>query len=54
MKLFEWLKEHETEVAWFLIGFLINDGLVKIGQGNLNAAGLDFVVAAINYFMWRR
>jgi hypothetical protein len=44
-----WYLRNYEAITWFLIGFLINAGLVNIGQGDYVGALLCWGIAVINY-----
>ena len=49
-----WYLRNYTEITWFLIGFLVMDGLVAFGNHNYGDALLSWGLAAVNYFFARR
>jgi hypothetical protein len=46
-----WYLSNQTEITWFLIGFLCYSGLISLGQGDYVGAVIVFGVAYINYFL---
>jgi len=53
-RLGDFFRENNTEITWFLIGWLCFAALESAGRGNYTVAVLDLIVAAFNYVMWRR
>jgi hypothetical protein len=49
-----WYLENYTEITWFLIGFLVMDALVQLGNGNLGGALLSSSLAVVNYVLSKR
>lgn len=48
-KLKYWFVENNLEITWFLIGFLVSNGLENLARGQYGSAALSFVIAYINY-----
>ena len=44
-----WFYNNHTEITWFLIGFLVMDGLQNFSQGNYTGALFSWALAFINY-----
>lgn len=44
-----WYLRNYEAITWFLIGFLVNAGLINIGQGDYVGALLCWGIAVINY-----
>ena len=40
---------NQTEITWFLIGFLTLSGFQDLGHGNYIGAAISFVLVYINY-----
>jgi hypothetical protein len=53
-KLRQWYFNNYTEITWFLIGFLVADGIAALGNGRYVNALISFSIAGINYFISRR
>lgn len=53
-KIIDWFRRNNFEICWFLIGFLVADGLNNLGRGNYLGALLAFALAFVNYFFNRR
>jgi hypothetical protein len=45
----QWYLTNQTEITWFLIGFLVLAGLQDLSIGNYIGAALSFGLAYINY-----
>jgi hypothetical protein len=50
----DWWIRNNHEIAWFLIGYLVSDGLYQLGRGNNVGALIDFGFAFINYMFNKR
>jgi hypothetical protein len=48
---FDWLRTYDTEISWFLAGFLISSGLASLGKNEWGNALFYFAVAGINIFL---
>ena len=46
-----WYLKNQTEITWFLIGFLCYSGLISLGRGEYVDAVIVFGIAYINYYM---
>ena len=44
-----WYLTNQTEITWFLIGFLVLAGFQDLNAGNYIGAVLSFGLAYINY-----
>lgn len=44
-----WYHKNQTEITWFLMGWLVLAGLQDLGQANYVGATISFVLAYINY-----
>jgi hypothetical protein len=44
-----WYLNNQTEITWFLIGWLTLCGLEDLGKGDYTGAAISFVLAGINY-----
>jgi hypothetical protein len=51
---FDWLRTYDTEISWFLAGFLISSGLASLGKNEWGHALFYFAVAGINIFLNKR
>ena len=49
-----WYLQNQTEITWFLIGFLCYSGLISLGQGNYVGAVIAFGIAYANYLLDRK
>jgi hypothetical protein len=45
----QWYLTNQTEITWFLIGFLTMLGFQDLGGGNYIGAAVSFGLAWINY-----
>lgn len=52
-KLGPWLKEHNTEISWWIIGWMSFATIDSLVRGNYGIALLDAVLAGANYYFWR-
>jgi hypothetical protein len=50
----QWYLLNQTEITWFLIGFLCYSGLISFGQGNYVGSVVAFGIAYINYYMQKK
>jgi hypothetical protein len=50
----QWYLKNQTEITWFLIGFLCYSGLISLGRGEYVDAAIVFGIAYINYYMRSR
>jgi hypothetical protein len=50
----QWYLHYQTEITWFLIGFLCYSGLISLGSGDYVGAAIVFVIAYINYYLHRK
>ena len=44
-----WYCKNQTEITWFIIGFLVFSGMQDLSIGNYVGATISFVLAYINY-----
>lgn len=44
-----WYLKNQTEITWFLIGWLVLSGFENLGQGNYTGAAISFGIAFLNY-----
>jgi hypothetical protein len=49
-----WYLRNQTEITWFLIGFLCYSGLISLGRSDYVGAVIAFGVAYINYFFHKQ
>ena len=49
----QWYLNNQTEITWFLIGFLVLAGLQDLNVGNYFGAVVSFALAWINYALNR-
>jgi hypothetical protein len=50
----QWYLRNQTEITWFLIGFLCYGGLISFGRGDYIGSVIMFGIAYINYYMHRK
>ena len=50
----QWYFRNNTEITWFLIGFLTMGGINALGKGNYVDALISFGIAYINYWANKR
>lgn len=48
-----WFRNYNTEITWFIIGLLISNVMLHIGQGQYGLALIDGVLAGVNYYFWK-
>lgn len=48
-KLKIWFFTYQTEIAWFLIGWLTLAGFHELQRGDIIGALIDFALAYVNY-----
>jgi hypothetical protein len=48
----EWYIKHQDAITWFIIGVCVMSGLTSLAAGNYSGAAINFVVAAINYYLY--
>jgi hypothetical protein len=48
-KLKLWFYDNRVEITWFLIGFLVMDGLHSFGRGDYTGAFFSWALAFLNY-----
>lgn len=48
-----WFIRHNTEVTWWLIGWLTFAGIDALANGNLFWAIVDAGLIYFNYYMWK-
>jgi hypothetical protein len=51
---FNWLRAHDTEISWFLAGFLISSGIASLAKNELGPALFYFAIAGTNIFLNKR
>jgi hypothetical protein len=44
-----WVRIHSTEIAWFIIGWLVTSGIRDLLMGNIIGALISFGFAFLNY-----
>jgi hypothetical protein len=49
-----WYLRNQTEITWFLIGWLVLAGVYDFGRGEYINAALLWIIAAINYAFLRK
>lgn len=52
--LFRWFREYNTEITWFVIGWLALATCNQLYEENYAMALIDIALAYWNYFMWRK
>lgn len=50
----DWWYRYNTEIVWFIIGWLSLDLLREFGQGNYGGMLFDAVLIACNYYLNKR
>lgn len=53
-KLANWFNNNNTEITWFIIGWLVFAGLDQIAREHYIMALIDFVLVYFNYKMWKQ
>jgi hypothetical protein len=46
-----WFLMNQMKIAWFLIGFLVANGMHSLSRGDVIGALIDFGLAYFNYAM---
>ena len=49
-----WFYRYNTEITWFIIGWLSLDLIREFGQGNWAGVAFDAVLIALNYQLNKR
>jgi hypothetical protein len=49
-----WYLRNQTEITWFLIGWLVLAGVYDFGRGEYIGAAVLWIIAAINYAFLRK
>ena len=52
-KFFNWMKDYNTEITWFIIGMLFNSAVNHLARGLYDMAALDVIIAGVNYYFWK-
>ena len=52
-KFAEWFSEYNTEISWWIIGWMCMAALESFGRGHYFMTVLDLGIAYFNYKMWR-
>jgi hypothetical protein len=53
-KFIQWYRDNYTEITWFIIGFLVWQGLNDLRYGNYSGALISFGLAFVNYILNKR
>lgn len=53
-KFMTWYHTYYQQISWFLIGFLLHDGLTNLGAGHYSDAAISLGLAALNYYFARK
>jgi hypothetical protein len=53
-KFINWYKTYYDEITWFIIGFLVHDGLTDLVHGNYLGALISLGLAWVNYHFYKR
>ena len=53
-KFLDWMRTYNAEITWFIIGVLVQSGLVKVAKGEWEWALVDFGIALLNFFLYKR
>ena len=48
-----WFLRNAERITWFIIGFMICQGLDDLSRGNYSGAVISFGLAALNYILNR-
>ncbi len=49
-----WYLRNQTEITWFLIGWLTLNGFQELGEGRYLESTISFGLAYLNYMLNRR
>ena len=49
-----WWYNYNTEITWFIIGWLSLDLIRELVQGNLPGVAFDAILIALNYYLNKR
>jgi hypothetical protein len=50
----QWYFTNYLEITWFVIGFMVAEGIADLGNHNYTGAAISFGLAALNYFLSKR
>jgi len=53
-KFIEWCRYYNTEITWFIVGFLVYAGCDELSHGNTISALINFGLAFLNYSFYRK
>ena len=53
-KFSEWYHNHDTEITWWLLGWLTWGFLDTLARGSYGYAALNAILIAINYILWKK
>ena len=49
-----WFYRNQTEIVWFIIGFLVSNGITDLAFQNYGGAAISFGLAFFNYVLNKR
>lgn len=49
-----WFYRNQTEIVWFIIGFLVSNGFTDLAFQNYGGAAISFGLAFLNYVLNKR
>lgn len=44
-----WYVDNQDAITWFVIGLMVSNGFMHLGQGKLGWAAFDFGIALLNF-----
>ena len=53
-KFIQWYYRYNTEITWFIIGWLALNAIHDLGRGDWFSFIIDSFLIALNYSFWRR
>jgi hypothetical protein len=53
-KFLDWMRYHNAEITWFIIGVLTQAGLENLARGDFGSALFDLGIAFVNYLLYTR
>lgn len=52
-RIIDWMKEHNTEISWWIVGWMCFAALDSFFRGNYVFAAIDAGLAYLNYRLWK-
>ena len=49
-----WFYRNQTEIVWFIIGFMVSNGITDLAFQNYTGAAISFGLAFVNYVLNKR